>query len=112
MDYNYYRTSIFYDNIDYISEIPANLFNIYTDPHIINWCQQNQIITNILNPRDRDFKRFMDSVTSQSIDPNRMTLTDNIEIYQRIFPYNLTSFTKFMKFVLGLTYLLDPSRNW
>src|SRR5437762_1307645 len=108
MRYYHYRSYISHDNIERVSEISASLFNLYTDPHIINWCQQNQIIvTNILNPRDRYFQRFMDSVTSQSIDPTRIILTTDIQIYQQIFP-SLTSFVTFMKFVLGLTYLLDP----
>lgn len=114
--YYHYRSYISHDNIERVSEISASLFNLYTDPHIIIWCQQNQIIannlTNILNPRDRYFQRFMDSVTSQRIDPTRIILTTDIQIYQQIFPNNLTSFITFMKFVLGLTYLLDPSRHW
>ncbi|GBC06712.1 hypothetical protein RclHR1_00700011 [Rhizophagus clarus] len=80
------------------------------DPHILNWCQRENVInnttTNILNPRDRNFQRFVDAVTNQNIDPMKLTITDNIQIYQQIFSNNFTSLATFMKFVLGVTYLL------
>jgi hypothetical protein len=109
-----YRSSISHDNIYNLSEISANFFNKYTDPHIKDWCQRNHIIANnsanILNPKNPDYQRFIDAVTRKSIDPAQIVLTTNIRTYQQIFPNNL-SFVKFMKFVLGVTYLLDPSKR-
>src|SRR3954470_14763725 len=101
---HHYRSTIYHDNIDRVAEISANFFNKYTAPHIIHWCQRNHIIannlTNILNPKDRDFQRFIDAITDQNIDPTRITLTVNIKTYQNNFPNNLTSLVTFMKFVL------------
>ncbi|CAB4388445.1 unnamed protein product [Rhizophagus irregularis] len=83
------RSSIYYDNIDNISEILANFFNRYVDPHYLNWCQRENVInnntTNVLKLNDRNFQKFVDAVTSQNIDPTKHTLTENI-IYQQIFP--------------------------
>ncbi|PKK73005.1 hypothetical protein RhiirC2_847975 [Rhizophagus irregularis] len=108
-----FRTSIYHDNIDNVSEILANFFNRYMDPHIFNWCQRENVInnnmTNVLKPNDRNFQRFVDAVTSQNIDPTKHTLTENIQIYQQIFPNNFTSLVTFMKFVLGISYLLRNS---
>ncbi|CAB5382456.1 uncharacterized protein OCT59_003665 [Rhizophagus irregularis] len=108
-----YRSSIYHDNIDNVSEILSNLFNTYMDPHIVNWCRHGNIInnntTNVLNPRDRNFQRFVDAVTNQNIDPTKIILTDNAQIYQQIFLNNFTSLVTFMKFVLGITYLLRNS---
>ncbi|PKC03430.1 hypothetical protein RhiirA5_503438 [Rhizophagus irregularis] len=107
------RSSIYYDNIDNVSEILANFFNRYMDPHILNWCRRENVInnntTNVLKPNDRNFQRFVDAVTSQNIDPTKHTLTENIQIYQQIFPNNFTSLITFMKFVLGISYLLRNS---
>src|SRR3954463_3380154 len=106
------RTSIYHDNIDNVSEILARFFNKYTDPHIIHWCLNNNIINNnanannILMSKDRNFQRFVDAVTSQDVDPTQITLTNNIQTYQQIFPNDRTTFVTFMKFILGLTYLL------
>lgn len=106
----YYRSSISYDNIDNVSEILANFFNNYMDPHITNWYLRENVInintSNVLRSKDRNFQRFVDEVTSQNIDPTKLTLTDNIQKYEQIFPNNFTSLLTFMKFVLGLTYLL------
>ncbi|GBC06711.1 hypothetical protein RclHR1_00700010 [Rhizophagus clarus] len=112
--YNY-RSSISHDNIDNVSEILANFFNRYMDPHITNWCRRENVINinalNVLRPKDRNFQRFVDAVTSQNIDPTKLTLTDSIQIYQQIFPKNFTSLVTFMKFVLGTTYLLKNSNE-
>ena len=62
--------------------------------------------TNVLRPKDRNFQRFVDLVTSQKIDPKELTLTDNIQTYQQNFPNNFISLATFMKFVLGVTHLL------
>ncbi|RIA94273.1 hypothetical protein C1645_818263 [Glomus cerebriforme] len=105
------RTAIYYDNIDNISEILANLFNKYTHPYIINWCQHKNIVdnnaTNILRPKDR---KFVDAVTSQNINITQITLATDTQqmyqMYQQIFSDGHTSLLTFMKFVLGLTYLL------
>ncbi|PKY19066.1 hypothetical protein RhiirB3_468951 [Rhizophagus irregularis] len=57
------RTSIYYDNIDNVSEILAKFFNRYTDSHILEWCLNKNIIdinnikNNILRPKDRNFQR-------------------------------------------------------
>jgi hypothetical protein len=108
-----YRSSISHDNIDNLSEILANFFNRYMDPHIMNWCRRKNVINDnvskVLNPKDRNFQRFVDAVTNQNIDLTSLTLTDNIETYQQIFPINFTSLVTFMKFVLGVTYLLRNS---
>ncbi|GET01036.1 hypothetical protein GLOIN_2v1773380 [Rhizophagus clarus] len=114
------RTSIYHDNIDNVSEILARFFNKYTDPHIIHWCLNKNIIDNkatnaneILKPKDRNFQRFVDAVTSQNVDPTRIILTSNTQTYQHIFPNDRVAFVTFMKFVLGLTYLLlYQSRNY
>jgi hypothetical protein len=112
------RTSIYYDNIDNVSEILAKFFNKYIDSHIINWCLSKNIIgtnnvtNNLLKPKDRNFQRFVDAVTSRNVDPTQITLTSNVQIYQQIFPNDRTTLVTFMKFVLGLTYLLlDKSGN-
>ncbi|GBB89249.1 hypothetical protein RclHR1_15930001 [Rhizophagus clarus] len=112
------RTSIYYDNIDNVSEILAKFFNNYTDPLIIEWCLNQNIIdinnvtNNILIAKDRNFQRFVDAVTNQDVDPAQITPTSSVQIYQRIFPNDRTALTTFMKFVLGLTYLLlDKSEN-
>ncbi|GBC06574.1 hypothetical protein RclHR1_06930003 [Rhizophagus clarus] len=109
-----YRSSISHDNIDNVSEILANFFNRYMeymDPQILNWCRCRNVINdntkNILSSKDLNFQRFVDAITSQNINPTNLTLTDNIQAYQRIFPNNLTSIVTFMKFVLGITYLLN-----
>ena len=44
--------------------------------------------------------------TSRNIDPTELTLTDNVQKYQQIFRNEHTELVKFMKFVLGLSYLL------
>jgi hypothetical protein len=111
------RTSIYHDNIDNISSILANFFNKYTNSHIIEWCLNKNIINNITNnilrPKDRNFQRFVDAVTSQDIDdPTQITITSNVQAYTQIFPNGCTTLVTFMKYVLGLTYLLlDQSRN-
>ncbi|RIA88816.1 hypothetical protein C1645_825747 [Glomus cerebriforme] len=109
--YQYYRSSISYDNITNLSNILANLLNKYADYKIIYWCQQNHVIakesTNILNPQDQDFQRFVDAVTDWNIVPNHpteITLVSNFQDYQQFLPNELINF---MKFILGLTYLLD-----
>ncbi|CAB4388446.1 unnamed protein product [Rhizophagus irregularis] len=108
-----YRSSIYHDNIDNVSEILANFFNKYMDPHILNWCRSKNVInnntTNVLKPNDRNFQRFVDAVTSQNIDPTKLTLTNNIQIYKQMFSNNFTSLVTFMKFVLGISYLLKNS---
>jgi hypothetical protein len=107
------RSSIYHDNIDNVSEKLADLFNAYMNTNIINWCQRENVIdantSNVLSPKDPDFRRFVDAITSQDVDPTKLTLTDNIQIYQQIFPNNFTSLVTFMKFVLGVTYLLRDS---
>jgi hypothetical protein len=110
------RTSIYYDNIDNVSEILAKFFNKYTDSHIKEWCLNKNIINNITNnilrSKDRNFQRFVDAVTSQDIDPTQITITSNVQTYQQIFPNDCATLVTFMKFVLGLTYLLlDKSGN-
>ena len=107
---HHYRFTIYYDNIDHVSEISAKFFNKYMEPRIIDWCRNNNL-TNILNPKVREFQRFIDAITSQNIDPTKITLTVNVQNYQQIFPDNLMSLVTFMKFVFGLTYLLDPFRR-
>src|SRR5262249_13239943 len=112
---SFHRTFIFHDNIYYVSEILANFLNKYTDPPIITLCINKNIIngvTKILNPKDWDFQRFVDAVTSQNIDLTELTLTNNVQIYQQIFPNDRTELVKFMKFILGLSYLLiEPTEN-
>ncbi|CAB4383827.1 unnamed protein product [Rhizophagus irregularis] len=112
------RTSIYYDNIDNVSEILAKFFNRYTDSHILEWCLNKNIIdinnikNNILRPKDRNFQRFIDAVTNRNVDPTQITPTSNVQIYQKIFPDDRTTLVTFMKFILGLTYLLlDKSGN-
>ncbi|RGB35089.1 hypothetical protein C1646_759812 [Rhizophagus diaphanus] len=90
----------------------ANLLNKYMDPTILNWCRHENIISDrisVLNPKDPNFRKFVDAVTSRDVDPELLTLTNNIEIYQQIFHNNFPSLVKFMKFVLGTTYLLKNS---
>ncbi|GBC05295.1 hypothetical protein RclHR1_06160006 [Rhizophagus clarus] len=104
----FHRTSIYHDNIDNISEILANFFNLYImnlHEDVIN----NNATNAFLKPKDRNFQRFVDAVTSRNIDPTNLALTYNIQTYQQIFPNNLTSHVTFMKFVLGITYLLRNS---
>ncbi|GBC12340.1 hypothetical protein GLOIN_2v1487916 [Rhizophagus irregularis DAOM 181602=DAOM 197198] len=106
----YSRSTIYHDNIDNVSGILADLFNKYMDPTILNWCRHKNIdTTSVLNPKDPNFRKFVDAVTSRDIDPKLLTLTNNIEIYQQIFHNNFPSLTTFMKFVLGTTYLLKNS---
>jgi hypothetical protein len=109
------RTSIYHDNIDNVSEILAKFFNKYTNYHIINWCLKKNIINNtneILRPKDRNFQRFVDAVTSRIVDPTQIILISDVRTYQQIFPNGCTTLVTFMKFVLGLTYLLlDQTRN-
>ncbi|PKY41581.1 hypothetical protein RhiirA4_455185 [Rhizophagus irregularis] len=112
------RTSIYYDNIDNVSEILAKFFNRYTDSHILEWCLNKNIIdinnikNNILRPKDHNFQRFVDAVTNRNVDPTQITPTSNVQIYQKIFPDDRTTLVTFMKFILGLTYLLlDKSGN-
>src|SRR5947207_3250229 len=106
------RTFIYHDNIENVSEILANLFNKYTDPHIIDWCLNKNIIDNnnvtndILRSKDSNFQRFVDAVSSQNFDPTQITLTSNVQTYNQIFPNDRTTLVTFMKFVLGLSYLL------
>ncbi|GBC06715.1 hypothetical protein RclHR1_00700014 [Rhizophagus clarus] len=105
-----YRTSIYHDNINNISEILANFFNLYIMNLHEDVINNNNNITNVfLKPKDRNFQRFVDAVTSRNIDPTNLVLTYNIQTYQQIFPNNLTSLVTFMKFVLGITYLLRNS---
>ncbi|GET01039.1 hypothetical protein GLOIN_2v1773379 [Rhizophagus clarus] len=109
------RTSIYHDNIENVSEILANFFNKYTHSHIMNWYFNKNIINNtneVLRPKDRNFQRFVDAVTSQDVDPTQITLISDVQTYQQMFPNNCTTLVTFMKFVLGLTYLLlDPPRD-
>lgn len=100
----FYRTSIYHDNIDNVSEILANFFNLYIMSLHENVV--NNIMTIFLKPKDRNFQKFVDAITSQNIDPTKLALTYNIQTYQQIFSNNLTSLATFMKFVLGITYLL------
>jgi hypothetical protein len=110
------RTSIYHDNIDNLSDILARFFNKYTDPHILDWCLKKNIIKNtneILRSKDANFQRFVDAVTSQDFDPTQIILTSNVQIYQQMFPNDRMTLVTFMKFVLGLTYLLlDQSINF
>ena len=110
-----YRSSIFHDNIDHVSERVADFFNKYTDPLIINWCQRESVIDNtttlLLKPNDVNFQIFIDAVTCQSVIPTKITLTAHVLIYEQIFPRNHTPLITFMKFVLGMTYLLDQPEN-
>ncbi|CAB5109361.1 unnamed protein product [Rhizophagus irregularis] len=108
----YFRSTIYHDNIYNVSGILADLFNKYMDPTILNWCRHENIdTTSVLNPKDPNFRKFVDAVTSRDIDPKLLTLTNNIEIYQKIFHNNFPSLTTFMKFVLGTTHFLKNSDN-
>ncbi|CAB4407930.1 unnamed protein product [Rhizophagus irregularis] len=69
--------------------------------------------TKFLRSKDRNFQRFVDAVTSQDIDPSIITITlMSIQKYQEIFLNDSMILVNFMKFVLGLTYLLDQPRNF
>ncbi|CAB5352863.1 unnamed protein product [Rhizophagus irregularis] len=111
------RTSIYHDNIDNVSEILAKFFNKYTHPRIIDWCLNKKLIIDnnaneVLRSKDRNFQRFVDAVTSQDVDPSIITLT-SIQKYQEIFLNDSMILVTFMKFILGLTYLiLDQPRNF
>jgi hypothetical protein len=109
---HYYRTTIYHDNIDNVSRILANFFNLYIMRIImgLHGIVINNDMTNFfLIPNDCNFQRFVDTVTTRDINPMEPTLTHNIQTYQRIFSNNFTSLEKFMKFVLGTTYLLKNS---
>ncbi|RGB30194.1 hypothetical protein C1646_671888 [Rhizophagus diaphanus] len=113
------RTSIYHDNIDNVSEILAKFLNKYIHPHIINWWlnKNNNTTSEILISKDIYFQRFVDAVTSRDFDPTEIILTSNVRIYQQIFPDDdhddHMMLVTFMKFVLGLTYLLlDKSGNF
>ncbi|GBC37353.1 uncharacterized protein OCT59_003412 [Rhizophagus irregularis] len=112
------RTSIYHDNIDNVSEILANFFNKYTHPRIIDWCLTKNIIVDnntneVLRPKDYNFQRFVDAITSRDLDPTQITLISDVQTYEQIFPNDSMILVTFMKFVLGLTYLiLDQPRNF
>ncbi|EXX59501.1 uncharacterized protein OCT59_003411 [Rhizophagus irregularis] len=111
------RTSIYHDNIDNVSEILAKFFNKYTHSRIKDWCLTKNIIVDnntneVLRSKDYNFQRFVDAITSRDLDPTQITLISDVHTYEQFFPNDRTSLVAFMKFVLGLTYLLlDQSRN-
>ncbi|CAB4407928.1 unnamed protein product [Rhizophagus irregularis] len=111
------RTSIYHDNIDNVSEILAKFFNKYTHSRIKYWCLTKNIIVDnntkeVLRPKDYNFQRFVDAITSRDLDPTQITLISDVQTYEQFFPNDRKSLVTFMKFVLGLTYLLlDQSGN-
>ncbi|RGB30192.1 hypothetical protein C1646_765635 [Rhizophagus diaphanus] len=113
------RTSIYYDNIENVSRILAKFFNKYTHTRIKDWCLSKNIIVDnnineVLRPKDYNFQRFVDAITSRDLDPTQIILISDVQTYEQFFPNDRRSLVTFMKFVLGLTYLfvlLDQSRN-
>ncbi|RGB30191.1 hypothetical protein C1646_765634 [Rhizophagus diaphanus] len=105
------RTSIYHDNIDNVSEILTKVFNKYTHPRIIDWCLTKNIIVDnntneVLRPKDYNFQRFADAITSRDLDPTQIILISDVQTYEQIFPNDSMILITFMKFVLGLTYLI------